>query len=236
MMTTRQRALIAGSGALAPLLLNLIVVDAHTMFSNVTPGLLAGYFVKVGALFATGAAVAWLHDKETDKKKLFQLGIAAPSLLLTLQNGVQAAKHADEGSNGATAAGWVTGVFSPREAFAQGASAPKAPTLAAPPDETFGEQFLRGLLSQPSRGQTFASLRETFTDYAAAKKTSDELKTKGLKPTVYMTAADSMKPHYSVVLQAWANPQSALNAAAAARAKGVDVLVATKMELMKKQP
>lgn len=86
-LTTRQRVLYGGLGALTPILLNLIVVDIHTVLQDLNGLTLAGYLIRVGALFALGGMVAMLNQDEEKPSRIFQLGISAPALAMALING-----------------------------------------------------------------------------------------------------------------------------------------------------
>lgn len=78
--------LTGGLGALVPILLNLAVLDFEAVFSNLTTLAICGYLARVLVLFSIGAIVGWLYQSETDLKKVFQLGIAAPAVLTSLMN------------------------------------------------------------------------------------------------------------------------------------------------------
>lgn len=73
--------MIAGSGALAPMAVSFLAVDAKHVFSDLTTAVLAGYMFRCLVLFAMGAMVGWLNTSVRDRKTLFQLGITAPALV-----------------------------------------------------------------------------------------------------------------------------------------------------------
>lgn len=93
-MTTHQKIMMGGLGALTPIALNLLVVDLKTTFAAVTIFVLLGYTVRVVILFYLGGLVAYLHKDENKPIKLFELGIVAPALLTTLLSaaGIEAHK------------------------------------------------------------------------------------------------------------------------------------------------
>ena len=85
--TPRRRFLIGGCGALAPILLSLVVFDGRVL-ATLDLAVTLGYVIRVAALFAIGGlAVVFLDRDEVDAVKLFKLGIAAPALLTTAING-----------------------------------------------------------------------------------------------------------------------------------------------------
>jgi hypothetical protein len=69
-------------GGTAPVLVNLLVLDLQTSLLNVTSLVVIGYLIRTAVLFAVGGAVT-IFNKESDPVKIFQLGIAAPALLIT---------------------------------------------------------------------------------------------------------------------------------------------------------
>jgi len=85
-MTTRQRVCMGGLGALTPIVLNLLVIDA-TMLSNLTMFVFLGYVIRSAALFYVGGLSTYFHKKEINKFKLYQIGIGAPALLAMALNG-----------------------------------------------------------------------------------------------------------------------------------------------------
>ena len=88
--SSREAFCLGGLGALAPIVLNLAVVDATALLTGVTPAVVLGYAIRVTFLFAVGAFVSYLQ-RETDRFRAFQLGIAAPALLTGVINGHNAA-------------------------------------------------------------------------------------------------------------------------------------------------
>ncbi len=90
-MSLRKRMLLAGLGALMPVILNLLVVDYRTVFTDATLPAAAGYAIRVVVLFFLGGLVAFLHKEETNPLRIFELGIIAPALVTALMNGTNPA-------------------------------------------------------------------------------------------------------------------------------------------------
>jgi hypothetical protein len=166
-VSTRQKILIGGLGALTPVLLSFLVIDVEKVFSKLTLIVCVGYAVRVLLLFYLGGIVAYLHKGEHNALKLFELGIVAPALLTTLVNGLNAA-HTE-----ATAPQPQQQEVNRRvmfsmpsfdlvsSAYAQSIPASPEPSeqpqqpnesvkTFSPPQETTTEQLLRGLLGSTS--------------------------------------------------------------------------------------
>lgn len=88
------RFLCGGVGALAPIFVNLVVVDMHAVLVAMAKDpegaalLIVEYGVKALALFVVGGTVGFMHDDENKPKKLFQLGLGAPAMIIAGVNGV----------------------------------------------------------------------------------------------------------------------------------------------------
>lgn len=114
-MTGWQRFVMGGAGALAPIFVNLLVVDMHTTFEvmakdpRVATWLALEYVIKVVALFVVGGVVAYMHDDETKATKLFQFGLGAPALILAGMNGVSMGELRTENQRVVAAAAVASG-------------------------------------------------------------------------------------------------------------------------------
>jgi hypothetical protein len=86
-LTTRQKLLVGALGAVTPLALNLLVVDQVTL-QNLTALVAVSYAIRVVVLVGLGALVVYLNADETNRTRIFQLGLAAPALVTGLMNGV----------------------------------------------------------------------------------------------------------------------------------------------------
>lgn len=150
-MSTCRKCLIGGLGALAPIVLNLAVVDFKTALSTVTVIALAAYLLRVCILFGIGGGWVYLHKKEKDPLRIFELGIVAPTMILALLNGANssgAKTVAASGLQPAATISAVTDLLVPT-AYAQTASGDVVRKFS-PPKETATEQFWRGLTGEQS--------------------------------------------------------------------------------------
>jgi hypothetical protein len=88
-LTTHQRIMRGGLGALTLVVLSLLTVDIKTIFTNITIFVTAGYAVRVIVLFYLRRLVAFLHRDENKSIKRFELGIAVPALLMVMSSAAQ---------------------------------------------------------------------------------------------------------------------------------------------------
>lgn len=102
--TSRMRFLCGGAGGMAPILVSLILADATLLAVYLRdPYFLAGFGVRSFGLFVLGGLWAWMHVSEHDPKKLFQLGIVAPAMIIGMIHASDAAKaNGLEGASGAS--------------------------------------------------------------------------------------------------------------------------------------
>ncbi len=92
-LTTRERLMIGGLGALTPVMANLLVVDLKHVLAEAELYSILGYIIRCSVLFVIGVVVAYLHDDETNKVKMFQFGMGAPAMLLVGLNGSSVAEQ-----------------------------------------------------------------------------------------------------------------------------------------------
>ncbi len=85
-LTTRNKILIGGLGALTPIIMNLLVIDLENLLLNLTIISVIAYIIKVAILFYIGGIVAYLNKDEQKPIKLFQLGIYAPAMIIAFMN------------------------------------------------------------------------------------------------------------------------------------------------------
>jgi len=91
-MTTREKVrlktvkkiIIGALGGLSPLLVNCLIVDLE--LQKITIWILIGWFIKGIVIAFIGGIVAFLHN-ENNPIRVFELGIIAPTLILSLSNG-----------------------------------------------------------------------------------------------------------------------------------------------------
>lgn len=95
-MLIKQRLLIGAMGALAPIFANLLVVDADHILKYAELYSTLGYLIRILLLALVGMFVAYLHDDETNRIKLFQLGMGGPALLIAALNGNHVHNHQDD--------------------------------------------------------------------------------------------------------------------------------------------
>ena len=187
-----KRFLFAGLGGLAPLLLNLVVIDLQTLLLDLTLLAVLSYLIRVLALFALGGIVGWLHKTECDPVKLFQLGIAAPALITAAINGGQVTipeKPADSHRQS-------TGIVS--VAYAQTAAEERVKTFSLP-RETPAQQIYRGLFGATPKNVWFVIAGSHLTLQAAENQVA-ALHKRGFPADVY--APYGGNPYYAVVIGA----------------------------------
>jgi hypothetical protein len=80
-MTSAQRFLFGGIGALMPVIVAVANFDLGQSF---TTGNIAGIVIRYSALFFLGGFIAYLHTDEQKSFKLIEIGIAAPAMLTSL--------------------------------------------------------------------------------------------------------------------------------------------------------
>jgi hypothetical protein len=189
-ISVRRRFIVAGLGGITPVLLSLVVVDLETLLINVTVLAIISYAIRVLALFALGGLVGWLHRKEIDAVKLFQLGIAAPALITAAINGGRItlpqtpAIHTSHSS-------WS--IIS--EAVAQPAS--ENIKQFSLPKETPSQQVVRGLFGTLPKNVWYVIAGSTTTKEEAERK-AEEARKKGFPADVY--APYGGNPCYAVVI------------------------------------
>lgn len=86
-LDTKTRVTLGALGGISPIIISLLVVDIVQLFNET--GLMdgIGLAIRFLVLIFIGGLVGYLHNKEEEPFKLFQLGIAAPALLTTAING-----------------------------------------------------------------------------------------------------------------------------------------------------
>lgn len=86
-LDTKTRITLGALGGISPIIISLLVVDIVQLFNET--GLMdgIGLAIRFLVLIFIGGLIGYLHTKEEEPFKLFQLGIAAPALLTTAING-----------------------------------------------------------------------------------------------------------------------------------------------------
>jgi hypothetical protein len=219
-LTGRQRILIGGLGAMSPVLLNLAVHDAKTVFGDPTLIAVAMYAVKVLALFAVGALAVWLRPNESDAKRLFEIGIVAPALITGAINGADVERHGAPRGDPITTASIVDGLFI-GVAYAQPGT-PVVYSFSRPPAESPASQAVRGLLGWSGGGRWFVVLSASYATPADAFNAAARVRaTSGRSSRVYGPGGPSNA--YVVVLGDWLEENAAVQLTRTLRASGLDV-------------
>ncbi|MFV2055619.1 MAG: SPOR domain-containing protein [Thiohalomonadales bacterium] len=86
-MDVKERILLGSIGGITPILVTVLVIDLKLVFATYDMFDWAGFLVRSSVLMFLGALIAYLHQKETERYKIFQLGMAAPALLAAAING-----------------------------------------------------------------------------------------------------------------------------------------------------
>ena len=198
-MKTYQKILIGGLGALMPVVLNLLVVDLHILFLDLTLVAFLAYLTRVIILFSLGGLVAFFHKDENSPLKLFQLGLAAPALITGLLNGGQVeipkAPPPPEAKPSASSQ-FIS------SAYAQTGQGGEIKTFSLP-RESLGEQFQRGFTGSIPKRVWFVIAGSHPSRESAqkqAEKITKEFGAKGFKADLYSPSAGN--PYWSVVIGA----------------------------------
>lgn len=194
LLSTRDRFLYGGSGAIAPILLSLLVVDLQTLLLNVTALAVIAYLIRFLILFAVGGFVGVLHKTEVNAFKLFQLGIAAPALITAALNGSRVAVPDAQPHGGGTQTSWAVVAT----AFAQ-TPAPNLQKRFAMPTETPMQQVYRGLFGTVPKNVWFV-VTGSYPSAGEAAAQAQRIREKGFAAEVYQPATASGE--YPVVIGA----------------------------------
>jgi FecR-like protein len=85
-MKDGQKFFLGGLGGLAPIIMNLLVLDLAVLLTGLNPLTVVGYVIRVLVLFGVGGFVAWLHTSERNRVKVFEIGLGAPAFILAFLN------------------------------------------------------------------------------------------------------------------------------------------------------
>jgi hypothetical protein len=141
-LSVRQKLILGAVGAVTPLALNLLVVDQLAL-ANLTLLTLIGYAIRVLVLIGLGSLIVYLNIDETNRVRVFQLGLAAPALVTALLNG---ANQRSLLQNQQFVTPPTAGIF----VATLHAQDKEAPRQFAIPKESHGEQVWRGLTGSRS--------------------------------------------------------------------------------------
>jgi len=143
LLTGRQKILIGGLGALTPVVISLLAIDFETAFVGKSSAVILGYMFRVLLLFYLGGLVAYLHADEHVPLKIFELGIVAPALIMTMIN----AKNVEPPVRFEKVSQVSLADFFIAPAYAQTEKANQAELQQS----SFIEQFLEGLTGSVSK-------------------------------------------------------------------------------------
>ena len=193
-LTHVQRTFIGALGGVAPVLVNVLSIDPDAVFSEAQTLAIAGWLVRIAVLCGLGALVAWLHQKETNPWKVFQLGIAGPALITAVLNG-QAAKH-----SGRFQPADIGAIVLPAKAYAQQPDrADSVYSFAAPPESRL-QQFWRGLTGIRNDARWFVLFAREFQSIPEARGAAQVLRSRfGLESRVYTDGGPNPEMAYVAV-------------------------------------
>jgi hypothetical protein len=190
--SAKRRILIAGVGALMPSVALLVTIDAAQMLESFSEVALAAYGIRTLALFILGGWMGYMAEDAHRAQSLFQIGVAAPALVLAMV-------QADNAARGL-------------EAIPQGLFVPVVQAFADPPDiyrftwskRTMGEQIEQGL-----RGGVYEDPRSYFVyihkvvSVETARQLRDEARKEKAfsRARVYVSERHGVRVYYVVV--AW---------------------------------
>lgn len=224
-LTGRQRIILAGLGALVPIVLNLLVVDLGTVFSSATAITIATWTFRVLVLFALGAITGWMHQQEHDRVKIFQLGIVAPALLTSLANGTNVEKHGREAPGSKPSPVSQTGAIDLGSLFVSTAWAQEGEVVYSftkPPEESVRAQVVRGLTGKVTGGNWFACVRPSFASEREARDFANRIASR-LRMTARVYApSGGPNQGYVVAVSDWVSEPDASAKAQELRKQGID--------------
>jgi hypothetical protein len=199
-LTTRQKIVLGGLGALTPIVVNLLVVDSTTIFGGLTALVLIGYVIRIVVLFYLGGLVAYLHKEENSGLQLFELGIVAPALITSLMNGARIDAPVAPVPAPASQSGFHMLVV-PMHAQGGTAKSDKVRTFTLPP-ETTTEQLWRGITGAQSRRIWFV-IASSHAILADAERQAAQINARTAKDfTAEVYAPYGSNRQYSVVIGA----------------------------------
>jgi hypothetical protein len=87
-MANKTSIIVGGVGGALPFIIDLLHVDAASMFQGVDTLIIAGYAVRVLLLIILGAFLVWINS-EDDLRKALQIGIMAPAIIVGFMNSAE---------------------------------------------------------------------------------------------------------------------------------------------------
>jgi sporulation related protein len=196
-MSNSKRFLIAGTGAVVPLLINLTVLDLRTLGLDLTIIVIITYVIRQLALFSIGGFVG-LMNREEDPLKLIQIGIAAPALITAMLNGNQVRLPNAQAPSGNASTSLSMRINLTAFAYAQELSQPQLKTFMLP-QETVSQQISRGLFGSVPENVWFV-IAGSFQVKENAVKQAQNFRRKGFNAEVYLPYGNNK--NYAVVIGA----------------------------------
>jgi len=186
-LDTKTRITIGALGGISPIIISLLVVDITRLFSEtgVMDGI--GLSIRFLVLIFIGGLIGYLHTKEEEPFKLFQLGIAAPALLTTAINGNSISNQTYLKEHSADAEYH----FFMKSAYAAEADY-KNQTLFKQARVTQTQLFLRGLIGTKlfSEDDDWYVIVGSHKEISAAKLQVESIKTMHYKAKIYKPSTD----------------------------------------------
>lgn len=219
-MASKKVLLIGGLGGALPTLINLVQVDAATMFEGFDLVTLAGYGIRTLLLIGLGMLFVWINS-ETNLKKALQLGIMAPAIIVGYINSANLNEVKSELS-GLAAEEIVTSALSPESdaSLAQINTDIHAPSFsfiasayADNDTRTTTSKRLKGSHKAPGKlarlwygmsgksAESWFVIVNTYKTETEAKTFVAELKTQGYAALVRPTAGKDNE--YRVMIGSW---------------------------------
>jgi hypothetical protein len=199
-MSGGKRFLIAGSGALAPLIVNLAVIDLQSLLAfGITLVVALSYLLRQATMFGIGGLFGYFNQ-EDNPWKLFQIGIAAPALLTAMINAQQVGVPQVPGTSVASQAAKVSFLenllASPAFADENETDGTKVFSL---PQESYGQQFARGFLGSTPANVWYV-VAGSFPTKEDALTQAAVIRNKGFQASVYRPYGSN--PYFAVVIGA----------------------------------
>ena len=181
-MSNRKKFLIAGSGALAPLIVNLAVIDLQALaIFGITFLFVVSYLIRQIVLFGIGGTFGYLNQEE-NPWKLFQIGIAAPALLTAMINAKQVGMPQVQGAPHVSAVSLLESTIIPNALADE--TAPDGKMVFSLPQETASQQISRGLFGSTPTNVWYV-IAGSFAVKANAEAEAARVRQKGFPAEVY---------------------------------------------------
>jgi hypothetical protein len=201
-LTTRNKILIGGVGALTPIILNLLIVDLKTTFAPFTVLVLSTYFLRVGILFCIGGGMAYFHKQERSALKLFEIGIVAPAMITAFMNGSNIKEANMRASSAPPAVSTSLMDLVIPTAYAQ-AQEQEIKTYSRPA-ESVSAQLWRGLSGAAEDQRAWFVIAGTYkvSDSQAEQKARELVRSIARSSSGYKAQIYKNNTHYAVVIGA----------------------------------